>query len=126
MADEEPADKVTLQFHYIKGPDYRETACHGAFGGLTPQRKLWMAFYAERYPLPRLVEYKVPSPPPGSNTVDFNEATAVPDSIESRQGCIRHVEFGTYMDIEIAERVRDWLTKQIDQAKATQAQTETK
>jgi hypothetical protein len=85
-----------------------------------------MAFYSERYPLPRIVEYHVQPPPSGSNTVEFNEATAKPDSIDMRQGCIRHVEFSTYMDIETAERIRDWLTKQIDQLKIAQAQAEKK
>jgi hypothetical protein len=117
MADEkEPAaEPVKLQFHYIKGPAYRETACHGAIGGSTPQRKIWMALYTERYPLPRVIEFDLPQPSPGADSVRFDEKTAQPSRVDTRTGVIRHVEFTAYFDVEAAERLRDWLSNQINQ-----------
>jgi hypothetical protein len=57
LADGEPPPKpAKIQFHYIKGPDYREAACHGVIGGPTPAGKVWLAFFSERGPIPRVVE----------------------------------------------------------------------
>jgi hypothetical protein len=114
MADESKTPD-TLQFHYIKSPDYREIACHGAIGSSTPNGKIWLAFYAERTPIPRVVEYSIPSVTEGQ-TVQFNEATAGrPVSVESRVGIVRHVEFTAYLDLEAAERLQKWLGDNIAQ-----------
>jgi hypothetical protein len=117
VAEDTPdaTQKFRLQFHYIKGPSYRETSCHGAFGGPTPQGKLWVAFFTERNPLPKRIEYEVDPPAPGTTTVEFEEAKSNAHHIESLQGVIRHVEFSTYMDLDTARRVRDWLSANIDQ-----------
>jgi hypothetical protein len=109
------ADKTRtrkLQFHYIKGPDYREIACHGAIGGVTSQNKIWMALFSERGPIPRVVEFEV-SAPEGVDAFEFNEAQAVPSHTEGRSGIIRHVEFNTYLDLDVATRLRDWLDQRI-------------
>lgn len=118
--DSQPeAETVNLQFHYIKGPDYREVPCHGAIGGLTPQGKIWLALFSERGALPRIVQYSVPSPPAGETRVPLNERTATPSFVETRSGIIRHVEFSTYLDIETAQRLRDWLDLHISQINDT-------
>lgn len=113
MADDKPAvgEPFKLQFHYIKGPDYREAACHGAIGGPTPQGKLWLGFFAERHPIPRIVEFEV-SPPSGS-LWQFDERAQPPTNVESRQGVIRHVEFGVYLDVDVAERLHQWLGENV-------------
>lgn len=120
MADDNSpaAEPFKLQFHYIKGPSYHESACHGAIGGPTPHGKIWMALFAERHPLPRMVEYQLPQPEPGASAVQFDESGAKPSFIETRTGVIRHVEFSAYLDVEAAERLRDWLSAQINQMKA--------
>ena len=123
MADDQEkiSQPVKLQFHYIKGPEYREMACHGAIGGPTPQGKIWMALFSERTPIPRMVEYELRNVPEGATTLQFNEQTAGPPNlIDSRQGVIRHVEFTTYLDVEIAERTHKWLGDQLDQIKKLQ------
>ena len=122
MVDEPEANaapKVKVQFNYIKGPNYREVPCHGAIGGVTPQGKLWLAFFAERGPLPRIIEYEVPAPPTETPFVGLNERDSQPTSIDSRQGIIRHVEFSAYLDIDAALRIRDWLTQRISEIEAT-------
>jgi hypothetical protein len=120
MADESKTPD-TLQFHYIKSPNYREIACHGVIGNPNPSGKIWVAFYAERSPIPRVVEYSMPSVTEGQTTVQFNEVTAgAPISIESRRGVIRHVEFTAYLDLEVAERLQKWLGDRIAQIRETQ------
>jgi hypothetical protein len=97
-----------IEFHYLKSPDYREVACHGVIGGNTPQGKIWMSFFAERPPIPRVVQFDVPSVP-GATVVQFDEGAATPTHVETRNGLIRHIEISTYMDVEIATRVHKWL-----------------
>ena len=117
MADKvgEATETVNLQFHYIKGPEYREAACHGAIGGRTPQGKIWMGFFSERMPIPRIVQYEIPAPPKDAATFDFRENGETPSYVETRQGVIRHVDYGIYLDVDVAERLRDWLNRQIEQ-----------
>jgi hypothetical protein len=114
MADakEGGAPTVKLQFHYIKGPTYREEACHGVIGGHTPQGGMWVSFYTERYPIPRITEYDVAGKP--GEAVAFNEQDSTPSNVETRQGVIRHVETTIYMETEVAKRIHAWLGKHID------------
>lgn len=123
MSDEKGAEPFKLQFHYIKGSEYREIACHGVIGGPTPIGKLWISFYSERSPIPRMVEYVVPPPPAGTTSFQFEEAKATPDLIEGRRGVIRNVEFTGYFDVEAAERIYQWLGTQIEQMKSNKQAT---
>jgi hypothetical protein len=115
MAEQEhpTATSASIQFHYIKSPDYREISCHGALGGPTPQKVIWMSLFSERFPIPRVVEYAINGEPGQEVMVD--EANMQPTSIESRAGVIRHVEVSAYLDIETAKRVHKWLGDQITQ-----------
>ena len=114
MAEEsEPkSETAKLQFHYIKGPEYREIPCHGAIGGIAPQKKIFMSLFTERGAIPRMVEYDLERQE-GSKVVEFNEGTATPSHIDTRRGLIRHIEVTTYMDLDVAKRLHDWLGKRI-------------
>jgi hypothetical protein len=107
------ATPANIQFHYIKSPDYREIACHGALGGPTPQKLIWMSLFSERFPIPRMVEYPITGEL--GQEVMFDEAASKPSSIETRAGVIRHVEMSAYLDIETAKRLHRWLGDQITQ-----------
>jgi len=100
MAEQVGAAPTTakLQFHYIKSPDYREIACHGALGGPTPQKVIWMSLFSERFPIPRVVEYEINGEP--GQQVMLDEAALKPSSIESRAGVIRHVEVSAYLTLK--------------------------
>lgn len=113
MADDKPPAK--LQFHYLKSSDYREVLCHGALGGPTPQGQLWMALYAERFPIPQIVEFDVR--PAKDGTVEFDELKSKPTRVETRQGLIRSVEVSAYLDLATAERLHTWLGQQINTMK---------
>lgn len=118
MADEiskGKAQTAKLQFHYIKSPDYREIPVHGALGGITAQRKIWISMFTERGAIPRIVEFDVLKAE-GSEVVEFNEAVAKPSHVDTRQGIIRHVEVSAFLDIDVARRIHKWLGERIAEA----------
>jgi hypothetical protein len=111
MAENVP--EAPLQFHYIKSPDYREFSCDGVIGSLTPTgQKICLSVYGERAPIPRVVEYSVQAEE-GGKVVGFDERTAMPSHVETRQGVIRNVEASIYLEIEAARRLVDWLQARI-------------
>jgi len=102
-----------LSINYIKSPQYREMTCDGALGGITSKNKIWMALYAERHPLPRVLTYKaVATDEPNAVRID---ETGPPLRVESKEGVIRHVEFSTYMTLEVAQALHKWLGERIAQ-----------
>ena len=111
----EPGAQPTITFaiHYVKATSYKEAACHGVIGGPTPSRKVYCAFYSERGPVPRAVEYAV-AVPPGSAGFQFNEGEATPSFVDTRQGVVRNLEAGIYLDVEMAEKLATWLTAQVN------------
>lgn len=110
----EPA-QPTVDINYIKSRDFREIGCDGVIGGPTPTSKLWLAFFTERLPLPRIVRYNlVQSGQEGEFSVDPAQPGA---PVEAREGVVRNVEFGVYLSIESAEQLRDWLGRNIDALK---------
>ncbi len=120
MAEETEARlQSKLQFHYIKGAEYRETPCHGVVGSVIPnQRSIFVALFSERGPIPRMVEYDIQGGI--GETIKFDEGAAKPSLVDTRKGIVRQIQFGTYLDLEIAKRVRDWLSKQIEQIESAQ------
>jgi hypothetical protein len=114
-ADGDRAPSTTIAINYIKSNEFRESACDGALGGPTPNGKLWVAFYTERFPLPRITRQKLrPADEPGAFMID-EKSPAEP--VESREGIVRNVEFGLYMSLESAEQLHTWLGKQLQELK---------
>ncbi len=108
MAVESPK---TIDFNYIKSGDFREVSCDGVVGGPTPQGKVWLAFFTERFPLPRIVRHALQETSvEGQLQLD---ASIPPEQLDGRSGVIRNVEFGVYLTREIAIELRNWLDKQI-------------
>lgn len=114
MPDENSAGAPqSLTINYLKSSDFREVACDGVLGGPTPTGNLWLAFYTERFPLPRIVRHKLKSIE-GAYAID-DEVPAEP--VESREGIIRNVEFGLYMSVATAEQLHAWLGRTIESLK---------
>ncbi len=105
MSEEKPVRDSTLTINYLKANSFREVACDGVLGGPTPQGKIWLAFYTERFPLPRIVRYKMISTAV-ENEVTLEEPGEV---VEGRHGFIRNVEFGVYVSVQTAEKLHEWL-----------------
>lgn len=101
-------DERRVDINYIKSESYREVACDGILGGPTPNGKLWLGFYTERFPLPRVMRHVVRSLDGGAVELE------VPgEKIEGRDGIIRNVEFGIYMSVTEAAELRRWLAEEL-------------
>lgn len=103
---------TSIDIHYLKSPSFREVNSDGALGGPTPQGKLWIAFYSERFPLPRVMRQPLKQTA-GNDGQPVFETDGPGSIIEARQGIIRSVEFGVYMNKESAEQLRDWITEKL-------------
>ena len=114
MAEEKAARDQTVTINYLKSNSFREVACDGVLGGPTPHGSIWMAFYTERFPLPRIVRHKM-VPTQEENTFTLDDPGEV---IEGRQGIIRNVEFGVYMTTQTAEQLYEWLGRNLELIKA--------
>jgi hypothetical protein len=113
---EEEDSRKTIIINYVKSFVYREIACDGALGGPTPQKKLWVAFYTERYPLPKEVEQSlIKTAVPHEFELDNSVPPVV---IDSKKGLVRNVEFGVYLSLDSAERLYTWLGANIESLKA--------
>jgi hypothetical protein len=105
MTDERPN---TVDINYIKSSRFIEISCDGAIGGPTPKGKLWLAFYTERLPLPRVVRHELKVGPDG---VEPDPDKAV--LMDGREGVVRNVEVGVYLTAQTAADLRDWLNEQL-------------
>ncbi len=92
-----------IEIHYKKTSNYRSYHADGVYGGLTPNKKLYMEFFIQRQVTPQLVEHKV--------TKEGNLGKEIKRI--GKKGIIREIEAGFIMDIEIAKVLRDWLDEKI-------------
>ncbi|MER9702183.1 hypothetical protein [Mesorhizobium sp. M0146] len=105
MAEEPTAP--TIDVHYLKSKIYREVSCDGAVGGPTPTNKIWIGFYSERLPVPRVVRHQLlATETEGEFVMDPN---AQPVPIEARTGIVRNIEFGLYLTPAAAKTLHEWL-----------------
>jgi hypothetical protein len=100
---DESQPQQTVQFHYIKGKDFRVVSADGAMGSITPQGRLLVTVYSERVAIPRTVVYELK--PDG----DLGEIVET----EGRSGFVREMEVAILMDRDGAETLRDWLTSKL-------------
>lgn len=110
MADE---TQQAIDIHYIKSNAFREAACDGALGGGTPSGKLWIGFYTERNPLPRIVRHQLVPIGPDTFGIDPAEPGTV---LDSRAGVVRNLEFGLYLTLDTARQLHEWLGRQLEAA----------
>ena len=104
-------DEPRRLINYVKASEYEERSCDGAFGHRTPEGKLWIGFYAERYSFPLVVE--LPSAaigPTGSAAKSASEQHALQGRTEE---IIRTVHSGIFMSVEAAEQFHAWLGEQL-------------
>lgn len=112
---EEPTSAGTIVINYLKSSGFREVACDGVMGGPTPRGSLWLAFFTERFPLPRIMRHRLQRTPNPEEVFIENNAPGEP--IESRDGLIRNVEFGVYMSVDTAVQLHEWLGQQLEAMK---------
>lgn len=101
MANKNSDSKEKLMIHYQKNPLYRNVYADGAIGGVTPQGKLNLNFYATRNTIPKSVEY------------DISKDGAISDEkariVNGKSGLVREIEFSIYLDKNTAKDLYSFL-----------------
>jgi hypothetical protein len=94
-----------IEFHYLKSPDFKSFYATGAYGGISPNGLISMAYYVERSPIPRKTVYNLEE-----NGKIGKELTEL---VESKNGIIREVDCNILFDIGTARNIRSWLDNHI-------------
>lgn len=102
-------EKMTISFDYIKGNYFRVIHVDGIFGGNAPHPGIiHMDIFSERWPIPK------------RSTNQFSPGIGIGNEILeeriSRDAVVREVEAHLVMNIEVATKIRDWLTNKIKKA----------
>ena len=99
--------KSTVDFHYIKGPDFRSIHVDGAIGGLTTKGFLHIAMFAERAAIPQHTSFNVlPNGSLGDEILDKRE---------SLDGVVRQMEVDLIINEQTALDLRAWLDERIEE-----------
>ena len=103
----EPQPEQHVRFNYIKSPQFRTILYSGIFGGLTPQGKIAMAIFNERFAIPQHVTHDLVEGSPG-------------DEIErvGREGIVRELDVNIILDPARARSMASWLTAKAEQIDA--------
>lgn len=98
----------TIEFHYLKTPGYRIHHVDGAYGGITPQRNIFLELYCEHNATPLRVEHEI------------SEKGVLGDerNRDGKSGIVRQIECGAVMDVSTARALRNWLDQKIEEVAA--------
>lgn len=95
-------EEKTIEFHYLKPPDYRTFHVDGAIGGPTPSGGLSVSFFVERSPIPQNITYELKNGQLGGEV-----------RRSGKVGVIRELDCGIVLTLPAAKTLHSWLTKQI-------------
>ncbi|MEX2213683.1 MAG: hypothetical protein WD768_06125 [Phycisphaeraceae bacterium] len=114
-----PPSPKEIVFHYIKSPQFRTVHADGVHGGITPQGRIQMSVFSERFPIPVQTVQKIMDNQPGEEVVGQRVA---------KEGVVREVEVNLVMDVRQAASLVKWLEQKIstfnELAKATSPKTQ--
>ena len=108
----EPPEKIRIE--YVKSNFFRVVHVDGAFGGTTPRLDLFITFYSERFPIPRILTYEMS--PQGAPIKEIVEER------ESKEGIIRESEVGLLLDLPSAKSLLQWLGEKVAELEKTREQ----
>lgn len=94
----------SIEFHYLKSPDFKTVHADGAFGGPTPQGGIFVSFYLERPVIPQRIKFSIEND--GRLQTEMHR--------EGKAGMVREVDCGITMSLSTAKSLREWLSGQID------------
>jgi hypothetical protein len=105
-------EKGTISFDYIKGNNFRVIYVDGVYGGNAPKPgNIHMDVFSERWPIPKRTASEI-SPEGKIGKEIFEERV-------TRNAVVREVEAHLIMNMEVATKIRDWLTEKIDNYQKT-------
>ena len=93
-----------IQFDYIKTNSYKECLVDGAFGGITPSKRVQISLFSERPPIPKSITHELSDDGKLGKEIDR----------DTRDAIIRSVEFTAYMDAKTAVSLYEWLGRQLE------------
>jgi len=100
-----------IRIEYIKSNFFRILRADGAIGGTSPRLELFITFYSERFPIPKVLVYQAtPEGAPGEE---------VSAEREVKSGVIREAEVGITMDLPTAKSFASWLNEKIVELEKT-------
>jgi hypothetical protein len=102
-----------VKFRYIKSNYFRVVHVDGAFGGFSPQGKIFVSMFSERPPLPDATFQTVEGGVLGKELVEHRQA--------GDEGVVRELEVGLAMDVSVAKGLVDWLNERIEIAEKIQS-----
>lgn len=106
MPEEEKKEKK-LAIRYKTSPNYQTYTADGLYGGFTPEGRLIMDYYVEKWDAPEFTIHKI-----GDDGKFSNEP------IEKRgfEGITREKQFGLILNIHRAYELREWLNQKLKDA----------
>ena len=108
-----------ITFHYLKSAGYRDSHCDGVFGGMTPGGGyLWIGFFSERAPVPKEAVHE--AIPVSGIEGGMAAGRLITEESDAKEGVIRTLEAGVFMDLGLAENFKKWLEDHIAQMKQRQ------
>lgn len=100
-----------LRIEYIKSSCFRVVRADGAIGGTSPRLELFITFYSERFPIPKVLVYQA--------TPDGAPGEELSSERESKAGIIREAEVAITMDLPTAKSFASWLNDKIVELEKT-------
>lgn len=100
----ENSDLNKLVVHNIKNPLFRTVHVDGVIGGITPTGLVNMNFYCQRNSIPKGSVFEK------QTNGSLKLINHLPDS---KDGIIRELEFGVYLDLNTCKRLQLWLGQRI-------------
>jgi len=94
-----------LRVEYLKSSAFRIIHADGALGGTSPRLELFITFYSERFPIPKVLTYE----PTSTNS----PGREIMEERESKEGIIREVEVGVMLDLPAAKAFASWLNEKV-------------
>jgi hypothetical protein len=95
-----------IRVHNIKSNHFRVIHADGVWGGVTPHAMFHMVFFNERQAIPQELVMEVQ----GTNLTELRDRRV------GKEGFVRELEVEVLMDLSTAQVVRDWLTRNLEQA----------
>ncbi len=96
-------EKVRVE--YVKCYYFRVVHVDGAHGGVSPRLGLFISFYSERFPIPKVLTHEISSSGALGEEVRAER--------ETKTGIIREVEVGVTLDLAAAKSLASWLNEKV-------------